>query len=91
MTQLFFTYLIVPAWSDQGGQMRIVRTDRYLKDALQDYRDNPERWKEVGLIQTRAMNQQTLTYFEGPAPVARWIKDDLPLMGGTTYRYSEAA
>lgn len=48
------TYLIVPALSDQAGQLRIVSRehDNKFRVELSDYRRNPELWKEAGLVNT---------------------------------------
>jgi len=47
------TALIVPAMSDMAGRCRIVARRGDIHDALWDYRDNPRRWKDVGLTDSR--------------------------------------
>lgn len=49
----FRTVLIVPAWSDQAGQCRIVAREGRWPNALADYRTNSEMWAEEGLMNSR--------------------------------------
>lgn len=50
------TLLIVPALTDQAGQCRIVGypgTDFPGRNALLSYRERPDLWKGVGLMNSR--------------------------------------
>lgn len=50
------TLFIVPAVTDQAGQCRIVGfpgKDYPGKNAIHSYRENPNLWKEVGLMNSR--------------------------------------
>lgn len=47
------TVLIVPAVTDQAGQCRIVASEGNYRDALRSYRANPEKWSEVGLMNSQ--------------------------------------
>lgn len=50
------TLLIVPAMSNQAGQCRIVGypgTDYPGNNALLSYREQPDLWKDVGLMNSR--------------------------------------
>lgn len=47
------TALIVPAATDVAGQCRIVARRGDVPDALASYRENPDPWKEVGLMNSR--------------------------------------
>ena len=44
------TLFIVPAFSDQAGQCRIVARAGRMTDCLTSYRLIPEQWREVGLM-----------------------------------------
>lgn len=44
------TVYIVPATSDIAGQCNIVARPGRITNARDDYRANPERWVEVGLM-----------------------------------------
>lgn len=72
------TYLIVPAWSDQAGQCRIVARDGEFVGALHHYRGHPSAWQEVGLMNSHGQ----LVCLEAPASVVQEFKDCEPLMAG---------
>ena len=74
------TLLIVPAWSDQAGQCRIVARHGTPFKALQDYRENPDPWLEVGLMDSKG-------YVRCIVPGFASIKDDEPLVAGTSYYF----
>lgn len=74
------TYLIVPAWSDQAGQCRIVRSNGRRANALQAYRANPETWAEAGLMNS----QGRLVHLDNPA-LAEEMRADEPLAAGAVY------
>ena len=44
------TYLVVPAWSDQAGQLRIVSRRAGCTLTLTDYRRDSTGWAEAGLV-----------------------------------------
>lgn len=44
---------IVPTLDDQGGQCRIVARNGAVKSARDDYRQNPDAWQEIGLMNSR--------------------------------------
>lgn len=81
MTQ---TVLIVPAWSDQAGQCRIVATDGHIKDALKSYRSDPSHWKEVGLMNSSGKVVH-LTQDLQDAGLLDEMRDCEPLMAGTSF------
>ena len=72
------TYMIVPAWSDQAGQCRIVARDGEYLDALTHYRQNHAQWSEVGLMNS----QGKLVCLTAPSAVYQEFKDCEPLYGG---------
>jgi hypothetical protein len=74
------TYLIVPAWSDQSGQCRIVAIDRDIgrENALHAYRGRPDAWHEVGLMNSSGK----LVCLTAPDAVTQEFKDCEPLMAG---------
>lgn len=73
------TYYIVPAWSDQAGQCRIVARRGRHENARQDYRAHPECWKEVGLMNSLGK----LVSLDAPAATVQEFRDCEPLMAGT--------
>ncbi|MFI0610078.1 MAG: hypothetical protein ACH37Z_19565 [Anaerolineae bacterium] len=75
-------YLIVPAFSDQAGQCRIVcRQGPLVKDALLHYRANPQEWRESGLMNSRG----SLVCMDAPKDVIAEFKACEPLMAGTCF------
>ena len=44
------TYLVLPAWSDQAGQLRIVSRRAPCCLTLTDYRNDSTGWAEAGLV-----------------------------------------
>lgn len=91
MTTLI-TYLIVPAWSDQAGQCRIVAKRHHERDdedvsphpGLKDYRADPSQWFEVGI-----MNSQGHIVCLSPTHPSHYpyIQQDEPLMAGLAYTF----
>lgn len=81
------TIYIVPAWSDQGGQCRIVAQDDFYGVARDAYRANPSGWKEVGLMNSRGQ----LVCLTAPSHVYSDIKECEPLMAGMAFTYPTSA
>lgn len=82
-------YLIVPAWSDQAGQCRIVaRTyEREFGNdtpGLREYRANPDLWREVGIMNSRG---SIVAFAPSHASHYNHMKSDEPLMAGTVYTF----
>lgn len=77
------TLLIVPAWSDQAGQCRIVMHPHDPPRPLDHYRRHDGEWREVGLMNSRG----ELVCLDAPPAIYDEIKADEPLAAGTTYRY----
>lgn len=73
------TLYVVPAFSDQAGQCRIVARDGD-HGARDSYRANPNNWREVGLMDSRG----NIRCIE---PEFAALRDDVPLMAGTVYRF----
>lgn len=47
------TVYIVPAWSDQAGQCRIASRPGKVENARDDYRNNPDAWKDIGIMNSQ--------------------------------------
>lgn len=77
------TYLIVPAFSDMAGQCRIVARDGDHKEALRNYRADPSKWSEVGLMNSRG----SLVCMDGPKELIEMMKADEPLAAGYEYAF----
>jgi hypothetical protein len=69
------------AWTDQAGQCRIVAAQG--PGTLADYRRQPDRWSEVGLMNSAGK----LVCLDAPRQVWDDMKADEPLAAGVTYRY----
>lgn len=82
-------YLIVPAWSDQAGQCRIVRREHEIKhpDPLKHYRQYPEQWKEAGRMNSRGV----VVALDATPEVLQEFRDCEPLMAGTSFDFPGAA
>lgn len=76
------TAYIVPAWSDQAGQCRIVLADGRHMDPARSYKANPGLWKEVGLMNS----QGRLVCCENIGNLREELKDCEPLMAGLSLR-----
>lgn len=73
------TALIVPAFSDMGGQCRIVAKEGRVRRALDAYRSKPDEWREVGTMNSRG----ELVCLEPDTGTLRAeLKDCTPLYGG---------
>lgn len=80
-------FYIVPAWSDQAGQCRIVSTDTQGRiDAGRHYEQHPERWREVGLMSS----QGKLRCLTADRTIYDDIKSQEPLMAGVCLSYEVA-
>lgn len=78
------TLYIVPAWSDQGGQCRIVaRPGRWA--ARYSYVFAPDEWKEVGIMNSRG----ELVWLEAPKAVYDHLVADSPLSAGLEITYED--
>ncbi|MEX3935061.1 hypothetical protein AB4Y32_25265 [Paraburkholderia phymatum] len=78
------TLLIVPAFSDQAGQCRIVATYGFTgRSELKDYRENPENWAEVGLMTSRGK----LVCYDGTPEENLFLKACEPLAAGMTFNF----
>lgn len=74
-------FYIVPAWSDQAGQCRIVaRQVEGRIDAGASYRATPELWAEVGLMNSRGK----VVYLTDKHAFEEMSQDE-PLMAGMQY------
>lgn len=82
-------YLIVPAWSDQAGQCRIVSRvydPEFGNDTpgLREYRANPDLWREAGIMNSRG----SIVCLDPSHPShLNSMKRDEPLMAGTVYSF----
>jgi hypothetical protein len=75
------TYLIVPAFSDQAGQCRIVMRPGPAprgRSALMHYRNYPDQWREAGLMNSSGQ----LVCLDAPDHVREEFIDCQPLMAG---------
>lgn len=80
-------FYIVPAWSDQASQCRIVtrQVDKKI-DAAASYRAAPELWKEAGL-----MNSQGKLVCLNDQQAFIEMSQDEPLAAGVQYSFPEVA
>lgn len=79
------TLYIVPAQTDQAGQCRIVAAEGKVMSPRFSYRQFPERWSEVGLMNS----QGKLVCLDAPKAVWDELKECEPLMAGTQF-FTEA-
>lgn len=79
------TMYIVPAFSDQAGQCRIVAREGQVADARADYQKNPKAWKEAGLMNSRGK----LVCLQGTAEMVQEFRDCEPLMAGTQFVFEQ--
>ena len=79
------TFLIVPAWSDQAGQCRIVVTSTFasVKNPLRDYRDYGDKWREAGIMNS----QGKLVCLEATPDQRAQIKAAEPLSAGMSWEF----
>lgn len=77
-------FYIVPAWSDQAGQCRIVtRSFDGKLDARKSYMESPSLWKEAGLMNSRG----ELVCINSTPEQREDMKACEPLMAGTQFSY----
>lgn len=72
------TALIVPAVTELANRCRIVARAGDIHSALQDYRNNPDAWSEVGLMDSRGQ----LVCCENIGNLVEEFKACEPLMAG---------
>jgi hypothetical protein len=80
------TYLIVPAWSDQAGQCRIVVTSTFssVKNPIRDYRDyGGDKWREAGIMNS----QGKLVCLDATPEQRKQIAADEPLSAGMSWEF----
>ena len=75
------TLYIVPALTDIAGQCRIVARDYVEGSARDNYRKEPEQWREVGLMNSRGK----LICFDGSDQARQELKNCEPLMAGLVF------
>jgi len=82
---MYQTLYIVPAFSDVAGQCRIVArdSDHKVKSARDNYRKDPDAWKEVGLMSSRG----ALRCITAEPEVVSELKDCEPLMAGMVFEF----
>jgi len=85
---LTFCVYIVPAWSDQAGQCRIV--GRHVSDevaktlnARDSYREAPNLWAEVGHMTSAGK----LGSFSGSPALLEELVNCEPLMAGIVFKF----
>ena len=80
MTSPRTTYLVVPAFSDQAGQLRIVSRRASCPLTLADYRHAPDLWAEAGLVNA----QGHVVSLAAPSRVLDELRDCEPIRGVLT-------
>lgn len=80
------TVYIVPAMTDLAGQCRIVARAGEVDCARDDYRANPDAWKEIGLMNSRG---KLVCLTAAPAVVDE-MKSCEPLMAGLVFEFDHA-
>lgn len=78
------TAYIVPAFSDQAGQCRIVVAAGHIANARDSYRNYPKLWSEAGLMNS----QGRLVCCEPLGDLVEQLKDCEPLVAGLQFRVS---
>lgn len=76
MTSPRTTYLVVPAATDQAGQLRIVSRRASCALTLTDYRHAPDLWAEAGLVRA---HDGALICLDAPARVHAEFIDLQPI------------
>lgn len=78
------TLYIVPAITDQAGQCRIVAREGNVASAREDYRQNPDNWREVGI-----MNSLGKVVCLDNKEMFMELKADEPLMAGSQFKFGD--
>lgn len=78
------TVYIVPAWSDQAGQCRIVSRQGFWPNARDSYRESPGAWQEIGLMSSSG----ELRCLTAPAKVFNELRTSEPLAAGTVFQFN---
>jgi hypothetical protein len=92
MSRHWVTYVVVPAWSDQAGQCRIVarvhdQGEAAVRPGLQDYRRNPNKWWDVGLMGSDG----TIRCLQARPNERAIINEAVPIMAGTAFHFEREA
>jgi hypothetical protein len=80
------TVYIVPAMTDQAGQCRIVSREGEVASARDDYLQNPNAWKEIGLMNSRG---QLVCIEADNLDVVDELKACEPLMAGLVFEVED--
>ena len=75
------TVYIVPALTDMASQCKIVARHGKWSDAAVSYKSNPDRWKEIGLMDA----QGKLVCADLPKSQYNELAECQPLMAGETF------
>ena len=75
------TLFIVPAFSEFGGQCRIVAATGDYASPIDNYRANPQLWHEVGIMDSKGSIRCIESEFSD-------IKNDEPLMAGMVFKFN---
>lgn len=78
------TVYIVPAWSDQAGQCRIVARKGLIPDPRSDYAENPGCWFEIGLMSSSGQ----IRCIQAPAKVYEELRHSEPLAAGNVFQFN---
>jgi hypothetical protein len=80
------TVYIVPALTDQAGQCRIVSREGEFDSARDDYRLNPDAWKEIGIMNSRG---KLVCLEAGNLDIVDELKASEPLMAGLVFEVED--
>ncbi len=80
------TVYIVPAMTDQAGQCRIVSREGEVASARDDYRHNPDAYKEIGIMNSRG---KLVCIVADNLDVVDELKACEPLMAGMVFVVEE--
>jgi hypothetical protein len=76
------TAYVVPAVTEIAGQCRIYVREGIIKDPRSDYKETPDAWKFVGLMNSGG----ELVCCDPIGDLVQCLKDCEPLMGGLQVR-----
>lgn len=79
------TVYIVPAETELGCRCRIVAAEQAIPNPRDDYRQHPERWPEVGLMNA----QGRLVCLRASPEIVKDVQSSEPLMAGMVFHYPE--